>query len=81
MSFRHAVTAEEKQQLIHSPLYPFTFLTVVFLIGKVNMEALVRVYEKQRQCLESSQRNRSELRQILQTLWRVFSFLMTTFML
>uniref|UniRef100_A0A3Q4G5B4 Aminoadipate-semialdehyde dehydrogenase n=1 Tax=Neolamprologus brichardi TaxID=32507 RepID=A0A3Q4G5B4_NEOBR len=38
--------------------------------GKVNMEALVRVYEKQRQCLESSQRNRSELRQILQTLWR-----------
>uniref|UniRef100_A0A669EAC6 Aminoadipate-semialdehyde dehydrogenase n=1 Tax=Oreochromis niloticus TaxID=8128 RepID=A0A669EAC6_ORENI len=38
--------------------------------GKVNMEALVRVYEKQRQCLESSQRNSSELRQILQTLWR-----------
>ncbi|XP_030583289.1 beta-alanine-activating enzyme isoform X2 [Archocentrus centrarchus] len=38
--------------------------------GKVDMEELVRVYEKQRQCLESSVGDCSELKQTLQALWR-----------
>ncbi|XP_072246044.1 beta-alanine-activating enzyme [Leuresthes tenuis] len=38
--------------------------------GKADMEALMRVYERQRECLESSQGDPSKLKQTLQALWQ-----------
>ncbi|XP_041862300.1 beta-alanine-activating enzyme [Melanotaenia boesemani] len=38
--------------------------------GKVDMEALMKIYEKQRECLGSSQRDGSTLKQTLLTLWQ-----------
>ncbi|XP_040896908.1 beta-alanine-activating enzyme [Toxotes jaculatrix] len=38
--------------------------------GKVDMAALMKIYQRQRRCLESSQRDVSKLKQTLQSLWQ-----------
>ncbi len=50
------------------------------MVGKVDMEALVKIYQRQRQCLESdsSHGDVTQLDQTLQSLWQVIFHLNTS---
>ena len=61
----HTVTAEERRQ--HISVNP----SVCFMAGKVDMEALVKMYQRQRRCLESSRGDVTRLKQTLQKMWQV----------
>lgn len=58
-----------RDALIDCFRYPY----VCFIAGKVDMAALMKIYQRRRQCLKSdvSQGNITTLRQTLQSLWQV----------
>lgn len=57
----------------------FSYPYVCFMAGKVDMEALMNIYQRQRRCLESdsSRRDVTKLKQTLLSMWQVFRYIIT----
>lgn len=57
----------------------FSYPYVCFMAGKVDMEALMNIYQRQRRYLEcdSSRTDVTKLKQTLLSLWQVFHYIIT----
>uniref|UniRef100_A0A665VA80 Aminoadipate-semialdehyde dehydrogenase n=1 Tax=Echeneis naucrates TaxID=173247 RepID=A0A665VA80_ECHNA len=70
----HRLIVKQLSVLLPSYSVPDTLVQVPALClthhGKVDMEALLKIYQRQRQCLESLQGDISKIKQNLQALWQ-----------